>query len=132
MFCHFSPFFALLPHCWTQKLKLGKNVKNIWRYYPFTHVYHKSRSYDVWFLRYKEQRTEFFCHFGPIWSPFYPPPPLNLENQNFEKMKKTRCIITLNMSTINENCMMYDSWDMEHNRIFLILDHFLSFYTPSP
>ena len=53
IFCHFRPFFALLPHYWPQKLKFGKNVKNTWRYYPFTHVYHKSRSYDVWFLRYK-------------------------------------------------------------------------------
>ena len=51
--CHFRPFFAILPHYWPQKLNFGKNVKNTWRYYPFTHVYHKSRSYDVWFLRYK-------------------------------------------------------------------------------
>ena len=57
---HFRPFFALLPHYWPRKLKFGKNVKNTWRYYPFTHVYHKSRSYDVWFLRYKVQRTGFF------------------------------------------------------------------------
>ena len=69
IFCHFRPFFALLPHYWPQKLKFGKNVKNTWRYYPFTHVYHKSRSYDVWFLRYKVQRTEFFVilgHFYPL------------------------------------------------------------------
>ena len=41
-------------------------------------------------------------------------------------------IIILNMSTINENHMMYGSWDMERDRqdFFLILDHFLPFYTP--
>ena len=27
-FCHFRTFFALLPHYWPQKLKLGKNSKN--------------------------------------------------------------------------------------------------------
>ena len=68
IFCHFRPFFALLPHCWTQKLKFGKNVKNTWRYYPFTHAYHKLRSYDTWFLRYKVQRTEFLS----VWAIFCP------------------------------------------------------------
>ena len=59
IFCHFRPFFAFLLHYWHQKFKFGKNVKNTWRYYPFTHVYHISRSYDVWFLRHKVQRSEF-------------------------------------------------------------------------
>ena len=54
-FSHFRPFFALLPHYWPQKLKFGKNVKNTWIYYSFTHVHYTSRSYDVWFLRYKVQ-----------------------------------------------------------------------------
>ena len=27
IFCHFRPFFALLPHYWTRKSKFGKNVK---------------------------------------------------------------------------------------------------------
>ena len=42
--------FFLLPHYWPGKLKFGKNVKNSWRYYPFTYVHHTSRSYDVCFL----------------------------------------------------------------------------------
>ena len=65
--------------------------------------------------------------------PFYLPN--NRENQNFGKMKKNPgAIIILNMITINENHMMYDSLDMEHDRqfFFLILDHFLPFYTPVP
>ena len=69
IFCHCRPFFALLPHHWPRKLKFGKNVRNTRRYYPFTQVYHKSRSYDVWFLRNKVQRTEFFVilgHFYPL------------------------------------------------------------------
>ena len=37
----------LLPHYWPCKLKFGKNVQKPWEYYPFTHVYHKWRSYNV-------------------------------------------------------------------------------------
>ena len=40
-FCHFGPFFALLPHYWPRKLKFGKNVN--WRLYPFTCVYSQVR-----------------------------------------------------------------------------------------
>ena len=68
-FLSFKASFALLPHYWPQKLKFEKNLKSTWRYYHFTNVYHKSRSYDVWFLRYKVQRTEFFVilgHFYPL------------------------------------------------------------------
>ena len=66
--CHFRPFFALLPHYWPRKLKFGKNVNDTWRYYPFTHLHHKSRSHDVWFQRYKVQRTEFLS----FWATFCP------------------------------------------------------------
>ena len=54
-------FFALLPHHWPRKLKFGKNVKNTWRYYHLTKVYDKSRSYDIWFLRYQAWQTEFLA-----------------------------------------------------------------------
>ena len=40
-------------------------------------------------------------------------------------------IIILHMSTMNENHMMYDSWDMERDRqICLLLYHLLPFYAP--
>ena len=84
--CHFRSFFALLPNYWLQKLKLGKNVKTTRRHYPFTHVYSKSWSYHVWFLRFKVQRTEFFVILGHFL-PF--DPPNKPQNQNFEKQKNT-------------------------------------------
>ena len=72
--------FALLPHYWKILKKIfKKNVKNAWRYHPFTHMYHKSRSYDVWLLQYKV----YLCHFLPF------DPPNNPQNQNFEKNKNT-------------------------------------------
>ena len=50
-------------------------------------------------------------NFLPYWATFCPLHPNNLENQNFEKMKKRTpgVIIILHISTINENHMMYGS-----------------------
>ena len=102
--------FLFLPHYWPRKLKLGgKNVKNTQKYYPFTHVYHKWRSYDVWFLGYWGHHVELLRFFGLFFALFLPN---NLENQNFEKMKKTSGdIILLRMSTINEN---QDVWFLRY------------------
>ena len=60
--------------------------------------------------------------------PFYPPN--NLENQNFEKMRKiVGDIIILHMCTINDHHVIYGSWDMECGRQnFVILGNFLPFY----
>ena len=85
MFCHFRPLFALLPHLWPQQLKFGKNVKNTWKYYPFTHKHHKSRSYDIWLLRSKAQKSKVFIIIGHFL-PF--DPRNNRKNQNFENIKK--------------------------------------------
>ena len=99
-----------------------KTEKNTSRYYHFTNVYHKWQSYDVWFLRYGVQQTEFFvilnCYFL-----FYPLN--NPKNQNFEKIKKSPGDITiLHIRTINDSHMMYSSWDMKHDG-----QNFLSFWT---
>ena len=122
IFCHSGLFFDLLTSYGPRKSKFWKNLKNTWRYYHFTNVYHKWQSYDVWFLRYEVWQTEFFVILD-CFLPFYPPN--NPKNQNFEKMKKTPGdIIILHMCTINDNHMMYGSWDMEHDRL-----NFLSFWT---
>ena len=83
---HFLPFYpSNKPKNQNfEKLKITEN--NTRRHYHFTHVYHKWRSYDVWFLRYGAWQTQ-FCHFGPFFA-LLPPPPKNPKNQNFEKMKK--------------------------------------------
>ena len=54
-------FFVVLSHFW-------KNEKSSWRYYHFTQVYHKWQSYDIWFLRYQLQQTDFFCHLGAFFA----------------------------------------------------------------
>ena len=134
---HFLPIFPLT----TPKIKIFKKVrKNTWRYYHFTNVYHEWQ-YDLWFLRYGEYFV-ILDHFLSFCSPN------NLKNQNFDKMKKLPGgTIILHMCIINDNHMMYGSWDMEHNRqkwqsydvwflkcgvqqteFFFILNRFLRFY----
>ena len=59
------------------------------------------------------------CPFTSIPHQHPPPTPIlnNPKNQNFEKMKKLAGdIIILYRCTINDNYMMYGSWDMEHVR----------------
>ena len=79
-------------------------------------------------MRYKVQRTKFFvtkCHFLPFDLPNNP------KNQNFEKMKQnTGDIIILHKCTINDNRLIYGSWDITTTDIifFVILGHTLPFY----
>ena len=84
-------------------------------------MYYKWKSYDLWFLRYGVRQTKFFLildHFLPFYHPNNP------ENQKLEKMKNTPGdIIILHKCTINDNEMMYDSWDMKRDR-----QNFLSFW----
>ena len=112
IFCHSGPFYPFTTYG-PRKLKLWKNEKSTWRKYHLTNVYHKWQSYDVWLLRYGVQRTEFFVildHFLPFYYLNNP------KNQNFEKMKKAPGdIITLHMCAINNNHMMYGSWDIERD-----------------
>ena len=70
-----------------------------------------------------------FCQFGLFFAFL---PPYQSKNQNLKKMKKLPGdIITLHMCTINDNYMMYVSWDKEHDgqNFFVILDLFLPFHT---
>ena len=106
----------------TKRSKFWKNKTKPWRYYHFTQEYHKWQSYDVWFLRHWVRQTELFVILDNFL-PFYLLN--NPKNQNFEKMKKTPGdIIILNECTLNDNHMMYGSWDMKCDR-----QNFLSFST---
>ena len=67
IFCLFTPLK-------TWKIKILKKW-NAWRYYHFTHVYHKWKSCDVWFLRYAAIE-KMFCHFVSFF------PTNNTKNEN--------------------------------------------------
>ena len=135
--CHFLPFDP--PDIiTTQKIKILKKYKNAWRYYHFTLVYHKWQSYDVssdipeissaMFLKY-QVRHRFFCHFG-LFLPFSHTPLTTQKIQILKKWKTPGNIIILHMSTINENHMMHDSWDMECNKMFSHLGLFFALLPP--
>ena len=79
--------------------------------------------------------TDFFFHFGLFFA-ILPPPLNNPENQNFGKMKKTPGGIITHFKheyhkwkLYDVCCLRYGAWKTD---FFLILDHFLSFYTPLP
>ena len=60
---------------------------------------------DIW-----KRGRENFVSFWTVFCLFTRPLPNNLENKNFEKLKKIPGgIIILHMCTINDNHMMYDS-----------------------
>ena len=79
--------FGLLSSLQPRKSKFWKHQNNAWRYYHFTHLYHKWQSYHVWFLKYKAWQTEFFVILD-CFLPFYLPN--NLKNQNFAKNERNR------------------------------------------
>ena len=118
---HFLPFDHLKN---LKNVNLAKMKKRTtWRYYCFTNVYDKWKSYDVWFLRYGAQNI--FLKFFLVMDHFLPfHQPKNTEKQNFEiknqnqninfeKMKKNppADIIILNMYIINKN---HDVWFLRY------------------
>ena len=119
---HFLPFYLMILY-----IKILKKMKKMPgdTIFLYIHVYHKWRSYDTWFLKYKVRQTEIF----EILGHFLPFQPLdNLENQNLNIEKTPGDIISLHICTVNDNHMMYGSWDIERNRqFFVILDCFFPF-----
>ena len=86
--------------------KLKKNTR---RYYHFTRGYHNWQSNNVWFLKSWARQTDFFVILDHFLHFF---PPNNPKYQNFEKIRKTPGdVIILQMCTINDNQIMYVSWD---------------------
>ena len=76
--------------------------------------------YGSWYMKCNEQNffvnLDHFLHFYPTNNP---------KNQNSEKMKKPLGnIIILHLCTINDNHMMYGSWDIKHDG-----QNFLSLWT---
>ena len=79
-FCHFGPFFALLPPRTTQKIKILKKWKKHLEILSFYTSVPKmtiiwfmiyGQWYDMWFLKYEASGTEFFVILD-CFLPFYP------------------------------------------------------------
>ena len=87
-------------------------ISSFYTYVPKTTI--------IWYTvpKIQSETDRIFCHFVPLFHLLPPPPP---KNQNFEeKMKKIALIyypfIHTYMCTINENHMIYGSWNIRCNR----------------
>ena len=69
-----------------------------------------------------------FCHFGPFFSFL---PPNNLQNQNFEKMKKKKHWRYYHFTHVYYKWQSHNVWFLRYRvrqtELFVILDHFLPF-----
>ena len=87
-------------------------------------MHQKSKSYVVWFLRCRVRQTEFFVilgHFLPFYHPPpHPPPSWSQKSKFWKKTKTKKCLEILSfytcMWTINEDHMIYSSWNIRCNR----------------
>ena len=109
---HFLPFY---PTNNLKNLNFEKMKKtNSWRYHHFTLMHRTWRSYHVWFLRYVARQTEFFFFFDHFLS-FYSPLQ-HRKSKSWKKRKKHLEILPFYTCTINENHLMYGSWDRQRER----------------
>ena len=124
--CHFGPFFTLLlpPPLTTQKIKIlkkwGKKSGDIILY--MCTINNNHMMYGSWDMKCDGQ------NFLPLRTVFCNLTPLTTRKikylKNWKEKKKPGDIIILHMRAINDNQMMYGSWDIERNR-----QNFLSFWT---
>ena len=129
----FLSFWAILPfylsHLIILNIKILKKMKKMSGniiILLYIHGYHKWRSYDIWFLKYKAQQTEIFNILGH----FLPFQPLDKkENQNFNTEKNTWRYYHFAPEMAIIWCMVPEIWSTT-DMIFVILDHFLPFYPP--
>ena len=110
----------------TPKLSKFWKLKNAWRHYCFTHDYQKQQSYHYgsWDMKHDAHN---FLPSGPFF-PFYPTS--NPQNKFFAKLKNKNAWRHHHMCSINDNHIMYDSWDMESNghNFWSLWSIFWSFY----
>ena len=142
IFCHFRPFFPLLPHYWPRKLKFGKNVKKKKKTPADIILLHTCTidqdhmMYGSWDM--KCNRQEFLSSwaiFCPFTSPLHS---LIAWKKKISKTKKNPGdIIILHKCSKNHNHLLYCSRDMVHDRclqlqlLFFILGYLLPFYPPN-
>ena len=122
--------FCSLPPLTTQKIKI-----DAWRCCHVTHVYHEWKSYDVWFLRYRDMEiwsaTEFFS-FWAIFCPFNPPPPQQQPRKSKFWKNEKKPWRYHHFTQVYHKWQSYDGWFLKHDvqqtEFFIILSHFLPFY----
>ena len=105
IFSHFEPFFCSFNPCLPENQNFQYNASS---YYRFTHIFWKLWSYNAWLS---------------FWAFFTSHPFLTTQKIIILKNKTPGDIIILHRCTINDNHMIYGSWDTERDR-----QNFLSFW----
>ena len=87
-----------------KKSEFRKNEKSTRRCHRFKLVQQKTQSNDICLLRVQSATDPVFCHFGPIFAllPQYWPQKLPADT------------ILLHMCAINQDHIMYGSWDIKY------------------
>ena len=108
---HFLPFY---PPNNLENQNSEKNRKNIWTCHHFTHLYQKSWSYNLCFMRYRMWQTTFlsfwaiFCFYTLLMTQ-------KIKTWEKKKKKKKHLKILSFMCTINEDHMMYGSSNIRYD-----------------
>ena len=107
---HCGPFFARLPSYGPRKSKFWKNEKHARRYYHFTNMCYEWQSYDVWFLRHRARRAEFFVILDDFLL-FYPTnKPRKSRFWRTEKKMPGDIAILYKCTKISDGCNFYFSF----------------------
>ena len=129
VFCHFRPFFAVLPHYCPRKWKFVKNVKKhleILSFYtclPLIKIIWCTVP-EIWY-----STNRIFLSSLAIFCPFTPLTPWKMK---ISKMKKTHGdIIILHKCTKNHDHLLYCSRDMAHDGCNCYL-HFRLYFSLFP
>ena len=111
IFCHFRPFLLFYPNIETENLNLGKKVKKIGNII----LLHICTMKIIWCMdpEIQSANDRDFCYFKPLFALWTS---LQLKKSKFWKNKKRLCNIILNLCSMNENDMMYGSWDIVCDR----------------
>ena len=132
IFCTFDP---PPPPLETWKIKTLIKLKKKKKSWNYCHLHHKCINknhtmYGSWDMECDRQN---FSHFGPFL-PFYSPN--NLKNDNFDEMKKKKSSLRYyHFIHVYHKWKSYDVFFLRYKawktNLFVILDHFLSFYFTS-
>ena len=117
----------------TPKIKIWKKCKKHLERLSFYTSHHKSRSYDVWFLRYKLQRTKIYAILPFLqFLSFYPL--ILLTNQKIKILKKWKKTWRYYFTLVYHKWRSCDVWlliyQVEQTEFFVILGSCLPFYAP--
>ena len=122
---HFLPFYPPpfpLKNLKNQSLEKWKKIAG---YIIILHICTKTQNH-ITVSEIQSETDKKFCHFGPFFALFTPLLTLKIK---IWKKKMHGNIILLHMCTMNQDHMMYGSWDIRYNgqNVFVILGHFLPF-----